>query len=129
VVVTILSGQSVICSVVKSHFSIGTARLAPQQRYHLKRAVSCSRKALKEFKSKIFKKALGYMTRNLITYNSNISTTQVLRTKRKYTATHTVYHLSLCSVNLFTLSDPVQLTNRKTTLHALMHKVNHCKKT
>ncbi|KAG1949093.1 tripartite motif-containing protein 35-like [Pimephales promelas] len=38
-VVTILSDQSVICSVFTSHFSIGTVRLDPQQRwYHLKRA-------------------------------------------------------------------------------------------
>ncbi|XDV17458.1 hypothetical protein PO909_023311, partial [Leuciscus waleckii] len=38
-VVMILSDQSVICSVFTSHFSIGTVRLEPQQRwYHLKRA-------------------------------------------------------------------------------------------
>ena len=38
-VVTILSDQSVIFSVFTSHFSIGTVRLEPQQRwYHLKRA-------------------------------------------------------------------------------------------
>ncbi|XDV36898.1 hypothetical protein PO909_006612 [Leuciscus waleckii] len=38
-VVMILSDQSVICSVCTSHFSIGTVRLEPQQRwYHLRRA-------------------------------------------------------------------------------------------